>query len=151
MKKMVVDLQPIGIVHTSYKTTHDAPFQGSDDVSTIEIYKEFSQGLQDIEGFSHLHVLYWLHHQSKDYSLMVQTPWDTNPHGLFTTRSPHRPNPIGYAVVALVGRKKNMLTVRGLDAIKGTPVIDIKPYIKKIDSKSDAKAGWLSNIMFHSK
>jgi len=150
MKKISVDLQPIGIVHAPYKKPHDAPFQGSDEVSTIELYKEFSQGLEDIDGFSHLHIFYWLH-QSKGYSLMVQTPWDVTPHGLFTTRSPHRPNPIGHAVAMLIGHKDNVLTVKGLDAIEGTPVIDIKPYVKKIDSKVDAKSGWLSNAMLRLK
>ncbi len=150
MKKISIDLHTIGVVHASYKTTNDAPFQGSDAISTVEIHKEFSHGLQDIEGFSHLYVLYWLH-QSKGHSLMVQTPWDTTPHGLFTTRSPHRPNPIGLAVVTLVNRKGNMLTVKGLDAIEGTPVVDIKPYIKRIDCKPDAVSGWLEGTTLFSK
>ncbi len=139
---MSVDLKIIGVVHSQYKTTADAPFQGNDKISTIEISKEYEGGLKDIEGFTHLHVFYWLH-KSKGFSLLVTTPWDTISHGLFTTRSPHRPNPIGHAVVELVEQKDNILSVRGLDAIEGTPVMDIKPYIKKLDVKTDAISGWI--------
>jgi len=139
---MSVDLKIIGVVHSPYKTTADAPFQGNDKISKIEISKEYEGGLKDIEGFTHLHVFYWLH-KSKGFSLIVTTPWDTIPHGLFTTRSPHRPNPIGHAVVELVEQKDNRLSVRGLDAIEGTPVMDIKPYIKKLDVKTDAISGWI--------
>ncbi len=139
---MSVDLKIIGVVHSPYKTTADAPFQGNDKISKIEISKEYEGGLKDIEGFTHLHVFYWLH-KSKGFSLLVTTPWDTISHGLFTTRSPHRPNPIGHAVVELVEQKDNILSVRGLDAIEGTPVMDIKPYIKKLDVKTDAISGWI--------
>ena len=139
---MSVDLKIIGVVHSLYKTTADAPFQGNDKISKIEISKEYEGGLKDIEGFTHLHVFYWLH-KSKGFSLLVTTPWDTISHGLFTTRSPHRPNPIGHAVVELVEQKDNILSVRGLDAIEGTPVMDIKPYIKKLDVKTDAISGWI--------
>lgn len=139
---MSVDLKIIGVVHSPYKTTADAPFQGNDKISKIEISKEYEGGLRDIEGFTHLHVFYWLH-KSKGFSLLVTTPWDTISHGLFTTRSPHRPNPIGHAVVELVEQKDNILSVIGLDAIEGTPVIDIKPYIKKLDVKTDAISGWI--------
>lgn len=139
---MSVDLKIIGVVHSPYKITADAPFQGNDKISKIEISKEYEGGLKDIEGFTHLHVFYWLH-KSKGFSLLVTTPWDTIAHGLFTTRSPHRPNPIGHAVVELVEQNDNILSVRGLDAIEGTPVMDIKPYIKKLDVKTDAISGWI--------
>ena len=142
MTQISVDLKIIGVVHSPYKTTADAPFQGNDKISKIEISKEYEGGLKDIEGFTHLHVFYWLH-KSKGFSLLVTTPWDTTSHGLFTTRSPHRPNPIGHAVVELVEQKDNILSVRGLDAIEGTPVMDIKPYIKKLDVKTDAISGWI--------
>jgi len=142
LTQMSVDLKIIGVVHSPYKTTADAPFQGNDKISKIEISKEYEGGLKDIEGFTHLHVFYWLH-KSKGFSLLVTTPWDAISHGLFTTRSPHRPNPIGHAVVELVEQKDNILSVRGLDAIEGTPVMDIKPYIKKLDVKTDAISGWI--------
>jgi tRNA-Thr(GGU) m(6)t(6)A37 methyltransferase TsaA len=142
LTQMSVDLKIIGVVHSPYKTTADSPFQGNDKISKIEISKKYEGGLKDIEGFTHLHVFYWLH-KSKGFSLLVTTPWDTISHGLFTTRSPHRPNPIGHAVVELVEQKDNILSVRGLDAIEGTPVMDIKPYIKKLDAKTDAISGWI--------
>lgn len=144
MEKISDSLKIIGVIHSPFKSTEEAPFQGGDEISEIEIYKEFEQGLQDIEGFSHLHIIYWLH-KSKGYSLIVQTPWDSTPHGLFATRSPHRPNPIGHSVVELIERKHNILRVKGLDAIESTPVLDIKPHVKRLDMKSDVKSGWIDN------
>ena len=141
MKKLSVELKVVGIVHSPYKTTTDAPHQGGDAISEIEISEEYVDGLRDIDGFSHLHVFYWLH-KSTGFSLSVKTAWDTMPHGLFTTRSPHRPNPIGHSIVELAERKGNTLKIKGLDAIDGTPVIDIKPYVKKLDLKKDAISGW---------
>lgn len=144
MKK---DVTFIGTIHSSYKTRADAPRQGNDEMCEIEIFKEYEQGLKDLEGFSHLHIFYWLH-ESKGFTLSVNTPWDDKPHGLFATRSPHRINPIAYAAVELVEKKQNILKVKGLDAIEGTPVLDIKPYIPKIDAKSEAQIGWLSEKNF---
>jgi len=146
MKEISSHLKVIGIIHSPYKTLQDAPFQGSEKISEIKIKKEYLYGLQDLEGFSHLHIFYWLHH-SKGYHLIVQTPWDTTPHGLFATRSPHRPNPLGYAVVELIERKGSVLLVKGLDALDGTPIVDIKPYIKKRDAKPDSVSGWAEQIL----
>ena len=142
MKKINIDLKVIGVIHSPYKTTNEAPSQGDDTISDIEIQKEFEQGLEHIEGFSHLHIFYWLH-KSKGYSLSVQTPWDKFSHGIFTTRTPHRPNPIGHSIVELIERKENILKIKGLDAIEGTPVIDIKPYVKRLDNKNNASSGWI--------
>jgi formylmethanofuran dehydrogenase subunit E len=142
VKKTSVDLKIIGIVHSPYKTAKDVPRLCTKEISEIEIYKEFEQGLKDIEGFTHIHVLYWLHKSSR-YSLHVKTPWDDSLHGLFTTRSPYRPNPIGHTTAELVKRKDNILKVKGLDAIDNTPVIDIKPYVKKFDIKTRSVSGWL--------
>ena len=139
---MSVDLKIIGVIHSPYRTKADAPFQGNNKISKIEIFKEYKDGLKDIGGFTHLHVFYWLH-KSKGFSLLVTTSWNTISHGLFTTRLPHRPNPIEHAIVELVEQKDNILLVRGLDAIEGTPVMDIKPYIKKLDVKTDAISGWI--------
>jgi formylmethanofuran dehydrogenase subunit E len=140
---MRLELKPIGVVRSPYKYTKEAPPQGGKD-SKIVIHDEYKAGLKDIEGFSHLHVLYWLH-KSKSYSLSVMTPWDSKPHGLFTTRTPRRPNPIGHSVVQLIKREGCLLTVKGLDAIDGTPVLDIKPYVTTLDSKPNAKIGWLKD------
>ena len=142
MKKISVNLNVIGFVHSPYKKTTDVPFQGKNEISEIEFDRDYLEGLQDIEGFTHLHVLYWLH-KSTDFSLLVKTPWDTIPHGVFTTRSPNRPNPIGHAIVELIDRKHNKIIVKGLDAIEGTPVIDIKPYVKRLDIKDNVFSGWL--------
>lgn len=131
----------IGVVHSAYKKKADPPPQGGG-ISEIEVFEDYGKGMKDIEGFSHLHVFYWLH-ESKGYSLSVKTPWDPKEHGLFATRSSHRPNPIGYSVVRLLERKGNILQVEGLDAIEGTKILDIKPYVPKIDSKSEANSGWL--------
>jgi len=135
-------IKPIGIIRSPYKTRDEAPPQGEGEFSEIEVFSEYEEGLKDIDGFSHLHIFYWLH-KSKEYDLMVKTPWDENMHGLFATRSPERVNPIGYTVVELIAREGRFLKIRGLDAIEGTPVLDIKPYIPKIDVKSEAKSGWL--------
>ena len=132
------------MIHSPYKTTAEAPRQGTDERVTIELNPEYAEGLQDLDGFSHLHIFYWLHH-SKGFHLVVQPPWETGRHGLFATRSPHRPNPLGHSVVTLVSIKKNVLIVEGLDAIDGTPVVDIKPYITTLDAISDARNGWASD------
>ena len=147
MKSIPVELRVIGIVHSPYKTRDQAPRQGTDELVEIEIYKEYEEGLKDIEEYSHIHLFYWLH-KSGGYNLMVQTPWEEKKHGVFVTRSPNHPNPLGYSVVKLVERKDNILKVRGLDAIEGTPVIDIKPYIKKFDQKESAISGWSKEIDF---
>ena len=138
-----MDLKPIGIIHSPYKTRAEAPPQGRTEISEVEILPEYEEGLTDVEGFSHLHMFYLLH-MSKDFSLSVNTRWDSIPHGLFATRTPNRPNPLGYSVVELIERNGAVLKVRGLDAIEGTPVIDIKPYIPEVDSKPNAKGGWIA-------
>ena len=139
-----LELKPIGIIHSPYKNRADALYRGhrSRRISLIEVFEQFEEGLQDIEGFSHIVVIYWFH-RSRGYRLLVKTPWDDIPHGLFSTRSPHRPCPLGLTVVKLVARKKNILKVKGLDAIDGTPLLDIKPYIPQVDAESAVKLGWL--------
>lgn len=140
----ILELKPIGVIHSPYKNTQEAPYQGyqSEEISEIEIFKEFEEGLKDIEGFSHLVVIYWFH-KALGYHLLVKTPWDDALHGVFATRSPHRPCPLGLTVVELVAREKNVLKVKGLDAIDGTPLLDIKPYVPLIDGEPNSKAGWL--------
>ena len=139
-----LELKPIGFIHSPYKNAGDVPNHGykNQQISQIEVFKEFQKGLQDIEGLSHIIVIYWFH-ESQAYQLLVKTPWDDSPHGLFATRSPHRPSPVGLTVVELVAREKNTLTVKGLDAIDGTPLLDIKPYIPSIDERRPIKLGWL--------
>jgi formylmethanofuran dehydrogenase subunit E len=142
-------MKTIGIIHSSYKTKRDAPNQGGETLSEIEILDEYKNGLIDIESFSHLHIFYLLH-KSEGFSTSITTPWDTEKHGLFATRSPNRPTPLGYAVVELIERKDSILRVKGIDAIEGTPVVDIKPYIPGIDAKPLASKGWFAkrNLSF---
>jgi len=143
-KRHNLELKPIGIIHSPYETMGEAPFQGykSEEISQIEVFKEFEEGLKDIEGFSHIIIIYWFH-KSQGYHLLVKTPWDDSLHGLFTTRSPRRPCPLGLTVVELIAREKNILKVKGLDAIDGTPLLDIKPYIPSVDERLVVKPGWL--------
>jgi tRNA-Thr(GGU) m(6)t(6)A37 methyltransferase TsaA len=143
--KINVVLKIIGIIHSKFKTLDETSRQGSNTITKIEIFKKFEEGLRDIEGFSHIHVFFWLH-KSKGYKLIVETPWDKNPHGVFTTRSPNRSNSIAYSVVELIERRQNTLKVKGIEAIDKTPVIDIKPYIEKIDSKGKTISGWFEEI-----
>ena len=144
-RRQSLELHPIGVIHSPYKDRGETPYQGckSDVISRIEVFKEFEEGLQDIEGFSHIMVIYWFH-KSQGYHLLVKTPWDDIPHGLFATRSPHRPCPLGLTVVELVAREGNVLEVKGLDAIDGTPLLDIKPYIPGVEGKAAVKSGWLA-------
>jgi len=142
----ILELKPIGIVHSPYLDRGEAPRQGCgrEEICQVEVFKEFEEGLKDIEGFSHIILIYWFH-KSRGYHLLVKTPWDTKPHGLFTTRSPDRPCPLGLCVVELIAREKNILKVKGLDAIDGTPLLDIKPYIPSIDEKVNVQIGWLKD------
>jgi formylmethanofuran dehydrogenase subunit E len=141
MQKIDIKLKAIGLIHSPFKNTNEAPRQGNSEVCQIEIFNEYEEGLTDVDEFSHLIILYYLN-KSNNYNLLQKTPWDDTPHGVFTTRSPHRPNPIGYSVVNLLERKENILTIKGIDAIDNTPVLDIKPYIKKLDCKENVKSGW---------
>jgi tRNA-Thr(GGU) m(6)t(6)A37 methyltransferase TsaA len=148
-------LKPIGIIHTPYKKDRDAPFQAwkSKDVGEIEVFKEYEEGLKDIEGFSHLIILYEFHksvkrsvkkeHYLESRGLRVKPYLDDTLHGLFATRSPNRPNSIGLTVVELLERKGNILKVRDIDMLDGTPLWDIKPYVPESDRKNNVKIGWL--------
>jgi len=127
-------LHPIGTVHSPYQSVDDAPRQGriSENVSTIIIHKPYRPGLRDLLQYSHLVVLIWF--DRADRTLLTATPPHTGiEHGVFATRSPHRPNPIGMCIVDLIAFREGALSVRGLDAIEGTPVLDIKPYMPEID------------------
>ena len=138
-----MELKPIGIIHTPYRTTGDAPFQGrsSSETCEIEIFKEYEAGLKDVDRCTHLILLYWLD-RADDRVLQTHTPHDTEVHGVFATRSPARPNPIGFHVTELIERKGNVLRIKGVDALDKTPLIDIKPYSSGIDAIGDASIGW---------
>jgi len=128
------NLTYIGVIHSPFQTHDDAPRQGrfSDAESTIEIHELFTEGLRDVEYHKNLIVLYWLDRADRN-RLTAIPPGTSTEHGVFATRSPNRPNPIGFAVVDLIRRNGNRLIVKGLDALDGTPVLDIKPYSAEID------------------
>jgi len=142
-----MQLKSIGIIHSPYKDRKESPPQGREEICWIEVSEQYAEGLKDIEGFSHLILLYWFH-QGNDYSLQVKTPWSSELHGVFATRSPDRPNPVGFSVVELIEREGNKLKVKGLDALEGTPLLDIKPYLPPIDSKTKVRMGWVENTDF---
>src|SRR5262249_59892164 len=109
----------------------------------LEILPQFAEGLMDVEGFSHLFVL-WEFSQSTDYELVGRPPADDRPHGVFATRSPRRPNPIGLTVVELLERDGARLRVRGVDMLDGTPILDIKPYLSGVPAEH-VRRGWLAD------
>jgi tRNA-Thr(GGU) m(6)t(6)A37 methyltransferase TsaA len=136
----------IGYVRTPYTETAQIP-KGLDarhDVEgTLEILPEFEPGLADIEGFSHLFVL-WVFDRCTDFDLVARPPSDDGrPHGVFATRSPRRPNPIALTVVQLLGRDGPKLRVRGVDMLDGTPILDIKPYLSSVSGPA-LRRGWLA-------
>ena len=137
-------LVPIGSIHTKFKNLQDAPFQGrwSEENSALVVFPEFVPGLKDIEHASHLIVLYWCH-KAKREVLQTKTPHGPEIRGVFACRSPHRPNPIAFCVAQLLGREENRLLVKGIDALDGSSLLDIKPYSSDLDSITDANIGWL--------
>ncbi len=138
-------VRPIGVIHSPFTTKAETPIQSrrSGAEGTIEVYPEYAEGLLDIEGFSHIIILYhW--HQSHGYKLTVKPFLDDTPHGLFATRYPARPNPIGLSVVELLAREGNVLRVRGVDVLDGTPLLDIKPYVPAFDAWEATCIGWLA-------
>ncbi|NIO48695.1 MAG: tRNA (N6-threonylcarbamoyladenosine(37)-N6)-methyltransferase TrmO [Candidatus Aminicenantes bacterium] len=149
---MEIKLKPIGIIHSPFKKKEDieskkyADSRGFDSVQgELEIFKEYEKGLKDVEGFSHLIVLFAFH-KSKGYRLHTKPLLGDTLRGVFSTRSPKRPNPLGMTVVNVIERNRNRLKVSGIDMIEGTPILDIKPYTSR-DQKSPIKLGWLKNKM----
>ena len=137
--------QPIGHIKSPYHETRQipkGPGAKHDAEGTLEILPQFAAGLADIEGFSHLFVL-WVFDRSEGFELLGTPPIDDRPHGVFATRSPRRPNPIGLTVVQLLGREDNVLRVRGLDMLDGTPILDLKPYLSSIPPEA-IRRGWLA-------
>jgi len=137
---------PIGIIHTPFKDIKGMPIQpaGARGVKgTIELNHDYVEGIHDLEGFSHIILIYHFH-LSKDYSLKVKPFMDDTLRGVFSTRAPRRPNPIGMSVVRLVKIEKNILHIEDVDIVDGTPLLDIKPYVPEFDVQKVEKVGWLS-------
>jgi tRNA-Thr(GGU) m(6)t(6)A37 methyltransferase TsaA len=139
------NMLPIGFVRSPFADALQVP-RGlgaqHEEEGILEILPEFETGLQDIDGFSHLYVM-WVFDRSEGYDLVSIPPCDDKPHGVFASRHPNRPNPIGLTVVRLLRREGNKLYVRGIDMLEGTPLLDIKPYLSSIP-ESELGRGWLA-------
>jgi tRNA-Thr(GGU) m(6)t(6)A37 methyltransferase TsaA len=139
-------MQPIGFVRSSYKDAQEIP-KGlgakHDAEGILEIRAELEPGLLDIEGFSHLFVI-WAFDRSEGSELVGTPPSDNRPHGVFATRSPRRPNPLGLTVVELLSREGPVLRVRGIDMLDGTPILDLKPYLSSVPPER-LRRGWLAD------
>lgn len=149
---MKIKLKPIGIIHSPYKQPADIPKPKGYDPhrydkvqGEIEVFPDYQEGLKDIDGFSHLIVLFAFHKSDKVH-LTAYPPFDNKPRGIFATRSPHRPNLIGMTVVELNSRTGNTLKISGIDMIEETPVLDIKPYTPR-DQKKDIRLGWITSAL----
>jgi tRNA-Thr(GGU) m(6)t(6)A37 methyltransferase TsaA len=145
-------MEPIGYVRSPYKEAREIPrglgaTHGAE--GTLEIRAELEPGLTDIEGFSHLYVI-WVFDRAEGCELLGAPPTDDRPHGVFATRSPRRPNPIGLSVVELLGRDGRVLRVRGIDMLEGTPILDIKPYLSNVPSER-LRRGWLAEAEARAK
>ena len=140
--------EKIGTVHTPFDDVTGMPIQPSRAqgvAGTVEIYPEFKAGLADLDGFSHIILLCHLH-ISKPFRLQVIPFLDDEARGLFATRAPSRPNPIGLSIVKLNGIQDNILSIEEIDLLDGTPVLDIKPYVGEFDERKDVRVGWLEGV-----
>ena len=142
---MKIEFSPIGVVHTPFSSRRGMPIQpaGAEGVKgTVEVFEPFCEGLSDLDGFSHVILLYHFH-KSEDFKLKVVPFLDTVPRGLFSTRAPKRPNPIGLSVVRLERIEDGILHVCNVDMLDGTPLLDIKPYVPEFDAQEEVRVGWL--------
>ena len=143
----IIHYTPIGIIHSPFKTPKGSPIQPSAAIGTggtAEIFPEFGEGLDDLTGFSHIFLLYHFH-LSKRFSLKVKPFLDDRQRGLFATRAPARPNPIGISVVKLVKIEGHNLHIQNVDVVEGTPLLDIKPYVPAFDVHPADKIGWIED------
>jgi tRNA-Thr(GGU) m(6)t(6)A37 methyltransferase TsaA len=145
---MEISYHPIGIIHSPFQDLSGMPIQPIGDTSSpgsIDIFPEYKDGLKDLAGFSHVILLYSFH-QVNGAKLTVTPFLDSEPHGIFATRAPTRPNPIGMSVVKLLGIDGCILQVENLDILDGTPLLDIKPYIPEFDYQPEVRIGWLEKV-----
>ncbi len=144
MQKIIYE--PIGIIHSPFSKPEGMPIQpsaGKGIRGHIIVNEAYAEGLDDLDGFSHIYLLYHLH-LSKSYKLKVVPFLDDRERGLFATRAPKRPNPIGLSVVKLCGITSNRIDIENIDIVDGTPLLDIKPFVSEMNENSDYKIGWLS-------
>lgn len=141
-----ISFRPIGVVHSPYTESSQIPKGAGvkhDAEGLLELIPDLEEGLTDIDGFSHLYVL-WFFDRSTDWDLMAHPPIDEKrPHGVFATRSPRRPNPIGLTVVRLLRREGSRLHVRGVDMLDGSPILDLKPYLSSVPA-DELRRGWVA-------
>ena len=142
-----IQFHPVGVIHTPFLKPQGVPIQGAlrpDKKGHVEIFSEYRDGLKDVEGFSHLILLYHFH-LVEGYQLISRPFLDKTPRGVFSIRGPRRPNPIGMTVVQLLKVEKGILHVGGVDMVNGTPLLDIKPYFPDIDAHKATRLGWMGN------
>ena len=140
-------MEKIGTIHTPFTTLEDMPIQpkgAKEIIGTIEVNSEFIEGLADLDGFSHIYLLYEFH-MAKKTALKVTPFMDTSKRGVFATRSPLRPNHIGLSLVRLKKIEENIITVQGIDVLDGTPLLDLKPYIAAFDEVRESSSGWMQS------
>lgn len=136
-------LSPVGVIHSPYTDKKQTPIQPtrSQALGTVEVFPEFVDGMEGLDGFSYLILLY-IFDRSDGYSLRVQPFLDDRTHGIFATRYPYRPNPLGLSIVRLLKRDGALLEIEGVDVLDKTPLVDIKPYVPDFDLHLDARTGW---------
>lgn len=142
---MEIKFKPIGIIHSPYTKLHNMPIQPSAALGVkgqVEVYEKYLPALSDLGGFSHIYLLNNFH-LTKSYQLKVIPFLDVQERGLFATRAPKRPNPIGLSVVKLISVESNILHIENIDVIDGTPLLDIKPYVREMEAVKDLRIGWL--------
>jgi len=139
--------KPIGSIHTPFDEPKGTPIQGAlrqDMKGEIHLFPEFQEGLQDVDKFSHLILIYYFD-KVQGFSLRATPYLDNTPRGIFSIRGPRRPNPLGLTVVRNLGIRENIIKIAGVDMVDGTPLLDIKPYFSDIDSHPDATSGWMKD------
>lgn len=144
-EKMKIAFTPIGIIHSPFMEPEDMPIQpaGASGIKgTVEVFEDFHPGLKDLDGFSHIILLYHFH-RSHSFNLHVVPFMDSEQRGLFATRAPRRPNPIGLSVVQLDKIEDGVLDIQNVDILDGTPLLDIKPYVPEFDAPVEVRTGWL--------
>jgi tRNA-Thr(GGU) m(6)t(6)A37 methyltransferase TsaA len=149
MVKREFKIKAIGLIHTPYSEPAGTPIQGAfkpDVEGTVEVFDEYAEGLADVEGFSHLTLIYKFH-RAKPAGLIVKPFLVDELKGVFATRSPRRPNGIGVTTVRLLGRDGNVLRVAGVDMFDGTPLLDVKPYVPYFDERTGTRIGWLETAL----
>ena len=144
-REEIIEYRPIGIVHTPFESLEGMPIQPAGALGvrgTVDVFPEYAEGLRDVDGFSHLILLYHFH-QTADPKLVVTPFMDSRARGVFATRAPTRPNPIGLSVVKLLKAEGRTLHVENVDVLNGTPLLDIKPYVPEFDHHPADRVGWL--------